>query len=70
MGEGVNYIHHCIGSTTDRNRLPGVTGPRVAGNLRVVPTAGERTGQAVSGGHVLADHGQAYKSNRFRGVHS
>ncbi len=68
MGESVKYIHHCIGSTTDRDRLPGVTGPCVAGNLRVVPTAGERTGQAVSGGHVLADHGQAYKSNRFRGV--
>jgi hypothetical protein len=68
MGESVKYIHHCIGSTIDPDRLPGDDGPRVAGNRRVVATAGERTGQAVSGGQVLADHRQAYKSNRFRSV--
>lgn len=68
MGESVKYIHHCIGSTIDPDRLPGDNGPRIAGNRRVVATAGERTGQAVSGGHVLAVHGQAYTSNRFRSV--
>ena len=68
MGESVKYIHHCIGSTIDPDRLPGDNGPRVAGNRRVVATADDRTGQAVSGGRVLADHGQAYTSNRFRSV--
>jgi len=37
MRESVGYIHHWIGSIFDRDRLPGDTGARVAGNLRVVP---------------------------------
>jgi hypothetical protein len=68
MGESVGYIHHCIGSTVDRDCLPGDIRARVAGNRRVVMTAGERTGQSASGGRVLAEHGQAYESRRFRGV--
>jgi hypothetical protein len=32
--ESVGYNHHWIGSTVDRNRLPGDTSARVAGNLR------------------------------------
>jgi hypothetical protein len=63
MGESVGYIHHRIGSTVDRDRLPSDTGARVAGNRRVVTTAGERTGQ---GGEV--EMRPPYESNRFRGV--
>lgn len=37
MRESVGYIHHWIGSIFDRDRLPGDTGARVAGNLRAVP---------------------------------
>jgi len=37
MRESLGYIHHWIGSTIDRDRLPGDTGARVAGNLRAVP---------------------------------
>lgn len=63
MGESVKYIHHCIGSTIDRDRLPGDTGARVAGNRRVVPTAGKRTGKGSEVGMR-----PPYESNRFRGV--
>lgn len=37
MRESLGYIHHWIGSTIDRDRLPGDTGARAAGNLRAVP---------------------------------
>jgi hypothetical protein len=42
MRESVGYIHHWIGSIFDRDRLPGDTGARVAGNLRSFLAAGER----------------------------
>jgi hypothetical protein len=32
--ESVGYIHYWIGSTVDRDRLPGDAGARVAGDLR------------------------------------
>jgi hypothetical protein len=36
MRQSVGHIHHWIGSIIDRDRLPGDTGARVAGNLRAV----------------------------------